>query len=790
MRKSGEYMEPRLAKVRHERSLRGWKNKAVMGDQKSRSWQWLNNYRALPACQSSSWPWEKHPISYTDKLCGRLHVASTFMSTACGYDQPPSLAVMMPQLHRSKRARAGRRSRSLRESSSTASVHSTAFATTRMQHRGIHSTLSLLATIVLSLFSTLSLAQRDPVANFCRRFGHQTAVIDRKLYIDGGFINYAPLPSNPTNYSNTFLSYHDLDHIGPGGMPQLYSNLSKNATIPSVNGGILWADGVNKKFYLFGGEYYQTPPSELALYSYDTLNNYWTTFDDTPSSISSVSYGAGISVSEIGEAFYYGGWMSDASNPEWTGTQTATTGLIHYVMDENRWNNITGPDDVGRAEGAMVYLPASDGGLLVYFGGIQDPGNGSITGQPMDEIFVFDMASSRWYKQVANGDIPGMRARFCAGVTWAEDRSSYNVYLYGGLGMPNYTSGYDDVYILSMPSFTWIKMYPNTTTLEQYPHHSLSCNVIDGSQMIIAGGSFPLDDHTCDVPEQYGTHGLDLGEQNEDTSPWFLYRPNITEYVVPSIISDIIGGNSQGAATKTAPDNGFDEPDLRILMSRKYTAPVRTPTRDVSPPTTSPSSSLSSGAIAGIAVGAAVVVVVLFTSVWFCCRRQRRKRQGQSTPAMSSVAPMHSHTHSGNGSMWSPGSSHQTPGPPSPYGAGHNSVFMPGGAVIPNHPIEMPGHVHGSGASEIDSHQGPHSAISGVSPGGGDPTKYGYEWPSPMREVELSYPLHENNKNVYSGGGYGPQELSADPTGDASSGDERRHETFYHSRLGATAKSG
>lgn len=84
--------------------------------------------------------------------------------------------------------------------------------------------------------------------------------------------------------------------------------------------------------------------------------------------------------------------------------------------------------------------------------------------------------------------------------------------------MPNYTSGYDDVYILSMPSFTWIKMYPNDTT-NQYPHNSLSCNVIDGAQMLIIGGSFPNDDQTCDAPAQFGAHGLDMGEQNADKSP-------------------------------------------------------------------------------------------------------------------------------------------------------------------------------------------------------------------------------------------------------------------------------
>jgi hypothetical protein len=30
----------------------------------------------------------------------------------------------------------------------------------------------------------------DPVKDFCRRYQHQTCVIDSKLYIDGGLVNY------------------------------------------------------------------------------------------------------------------------------------------------------------------------------------------------------------------------------------------------------------------------------------------------------------------------------------------------------------------------------------------------------------------------------------------------------------------------------------------------------------------------------------------------------------------------------------------------------------------------
>ncbi|KAI0128660.1 hypothetical protein BJ170DRAFT_340465 [Xylariales sp. AK1849] len=677
---------------------------------------------------------------------------------------------MMPLMPRPRRSHSP--ARSSRESSTTNTT------TTRIR-RSPFSHLLLFVIFVMSHLAELSAAQRDPVTNFCRRFGHQTAVIDRKLYIDGGFINYAPLASNRLNYTNTFLSYQDLDKTGSGGMPQLYANLSKNATVPSVNGGILWVDDVNKKFYLFGGEYYQTPPTDLALYAYDALDNYWETFDDTPQSINSVSYGAGASVSEQGEAYYYGGWLSNNSVPGWTGPRMATTGLIKYTMDTNQWTNITGPDDIGRAEGTMLYIPASDGGMLIYFGGVQDLTNGTIAGQPMDRIFVYDMASSRWYRQKASGDVPGMGARFCAGITWAADQSSYNIYLYGGAGIAPSTSGFDDVYILSLPSFTWMKMYPGKGSAgeEQYPHNTLSCNVIDGSQMIIIGGTFPLDDTTCDAPEQYGSHGLDLGEQNPDGSPWYLYRRNITSYIVPTLISSIIGGNPDGAATKTSPDGGFDAADLKVLMGRKYTAPIRSPTRDIRGSADPSPTPISHGAIAGVAVGGAVVLIAFVAGCWLCVRRRRRRKQYSLQPC----SPQSHH------------SSHHTPIAPTGQSPWLHRADTGGPAAIPHHPVEMPETDnttgHGGAASELQYDQQPYSAVSrggmgGVSPYSATTVEPKYDdpaWPSPLQYDAPPVPTPIPSMVRYAGAGFGPSELSTDPTAQPRPGDgSPRHETYYH----------
>jgi hypothetical protein len=62
---------------------------------------------------------------------------------------------------------------------------------------------ALFCLVVTLVFAAQSLQDtKDPVNDFCRRFGHQTAVIDRKLYIDGGLIQWNPISQNPLNYTS------------------------------------------------------------------------------------------------------------------------------------------------------------------------------------------------------------------------------------------------------------------------------------------------------------------------------------------------------------------------------------------------------------------------------------------------------------------------------------------------------------------------------------------------------------------------------------------------------------
>lgn len=212
-----------------------------------------------------------------------------------------------------------------------------------------------------------------------------------------------------------------------------------------------------------------------------------------------------------------------------------------------------------------------------------------------------------------------------------------------------------------------MKAYPTDGNITgQYPHHSMTCNVINGAQMLVIGGSFPLT-QDCDAAPQRGTHNLVLGTDaaaEEPDSSWQLYSPDLTAYAVPSDIASAVGGGAAGGATRTAPSAGFDNPDLDVLMTKRASVATRTPTRAVPQATGRSSSSLSSdgtlstGAEVGIAVGGAVGLCAVLVGLFCLVRRHvRRRRQDGGHAAhgrlsKSSGGGSGAYTAYGPGSPW------------------------------------------------------------------------------------------------------------------------------------------
>jgi hypothetical protein len=150
--------------------------------------------------------------------------------------------------------------------------------------------------------------------------------------------------------------------------------------VPSVSGGVLWPDSTNKLFYLFGGEYDNTDDvqSFTTLWLYDVIYNTWNRSSASDGSLTGIkwpAFGAG-AITDTGIAYYYGGYLTNLSMPKWGNDRLMLSSLISFNMNTRSWQNQT-YDEVQRAEGTMHFIPASDAGMLVYFGGLEMNGNGS-----------------------------------------------------------------------------------------------------------------------------------------------------------------------------------------------------------------------------------------------------------------------------------------------------------------------------------------------------------------------------------------------------------------------------
>lgn len=180
----------------------------------------------------------------------------------------------------------------------------------------------------------------------------------------------------------------------------------------------------------------------------------------------------------------------------------------------------------------------------------------------MNVIDVFDIASSTWYKQSTSGTSPPIRVNPCAVVVSAADGSSFNVYLYGGQNLLPFGNQiqYSDMWILTIPSFTWIEI--NLEGQSQPPARAgHTCNIWDG-QIVVVGG-YVGKDISCDSPGIYVFNASSLQWINEftavpsgivDQDSSFL-RGSLG-YQVPSVVQSIVGGSGSGGATATMPAAG------------------------------------------------------------------------------------------------------------------------------------------------------------------------------------------------------------------------------------------
>lgn len=182
----------------------------------------------------------------------------------------------------------------------------------------------------------------------------------------------------------------------------------------------------------------------------------------------------------------------------------------------------------------------------------------------MKVIDVYDIAGDKWYKQPTE-DGPGPLTRGCAVVAVASDRSSFNIYYYGGFDGVNFDEPYsDEVWVLSLPSFTWTKVNEGKSLHARAGHR---CFKPYDDQMMVFGGDTSRDGSSIKCLD-----GGPIVTFNLSSAEWMdEYHPDkYDDYAVPTKVSDKIGGDGAGAATMVQPSPSWATRALGEVFGESY----------------------------------------------------------------------------------------------------------------------------------------------------------------------------------------------------------------------------
>ncbi|KAI1482360.1 hypothetical protein F4774DRAFT_406968 [Daldinia eschscholtzii] len=447
--------------------------------------------------------------------------------------------------------------------------------------------------------SVLLKSRENSPTDVCTRWAGQSALINGTVYFYGGRSKTKGDQQDNT-WNNDFIAL-DLTKSWDISSPAL-SGLPRPSGPPAVSLGYLWND--LDRLYLYGGEFSDNPvtePSPVSTWMYDVASSTWTEFKDPKTSagnfsdpkgtpIQRAAEGAGISVPELGVSWYFGGHLDWATTPGWSdqigrvylksllefthpGYANSGVDSLHSsgAPEGGAYRNITWggiQNQEGfteRADGVLVYVPGwgPSGILLGLGGGVVGEHETTDGFASMSTIDVYDIKTSTWYHQETSGEAPQVRVNPCAVIFSAPDASSFNIYMYGGQNLLPYKNQtqYTDIWILTVPSFTWIKV--DTSTSKEPPARAgHQCAARDG-QMIVIGG-YVGTEIACDKPGIYNfdasnlkwKDSFDAADHPADDHPENSILAGSYGYKVPDIVQSVVGGSSDGGATATQPASG------------------------------------------------------------------------------------------------------------------------------------------------------------------------------------------------------------------------------------------
>lgn len=395
--------------------------------------------------------------------------------------------------------------------------------------------------------TTVPTPQLDVLDNMCFRWRHQSTIKNGSLYIDGGMESFVD-NSVRWSYSGPTIRGYNY-HLIQIDLTQRFNWTKTQVTTlvlnktndpdsgnmpPQVSDGVLFSGSSDdSRIWLYGGTTnwwntsfpnFQIPTTQIySLWSYDTARHRWDQYDVSSIVPSRPSNGLAAEAPELGLGFYFNGELDSGSSSETGWYSNARKQFLDGMVVINTTSQTavnvsteTATGNTPRTRGGAAYVRGIGGsGILAVFGGtykLKDVPDewemsNSASFASMDNITIFDVGAylrdngeQLWYSQNATGDIPGPRAYFCTVLISTEDNLSHNIYVYAGQG-PNGTV-YDDVYVLSIPSFTWTLVFGPAENY-RFGH---TCHQV-GDQMVTVGGQ-KYTDYNQQLPCDWETKGL------------------------------------------------------------------------------------------------------------------------------------------------------------------------------------------------------------------------------------------------------------------------------------------
>jgi hypothetical protein len=338
--------------------------------------------------------------------------------------------------------------------------------------------------------------------------------------------------------------------------------------------------------------------------------------------------------------------------------------------------------------------------------------------------------------------MPPQLTQFCSVVASANDSSSHNIYIYGGYAGLNSGNDtiWDDVYILSMPSFTWVKAFSGGEENGRYGHR---CVKPYPDQMFVVGGYVKDAPDKCvdGVVQVFNLNTLSF-QDSYDPKTWSYYD-------VPSAVTKVIGGeyvylpflfqsfltpsSGQGGAINFSPKTWGDQA-LSNIFSANYTG---TPQKVWYPytPQNSSNSTLPTpvpthngggiphwvGPVLGVVLG--LVFFSAIAAFWMLWRRRQNMKHRQSASPSETTT-----SRNARNPVWRWLNGMQPPPqqPPKPETTVTSSEV--GDAEKPQSPIGSP--IIGSPTNTFEMAGAPRYEVHGVSAAVELPTNYNQTQPT------------------------------------------------------------